>query len=196
MCSRPSRVRGREVVQFEFDKAILDTPVFARVPLDPRLGFHEGRQHPAQARDTFGLFADASPDRWGRLLMQRRLERDQRAGRVEPGRRLYESDYLLGVHDARIAVPAPRTAQAAAQASGEDRAPTPPRTPIASACRGILSAEPAGLPRDEAMEAARIAPVPDHSSRKTAAAISVGRIAPANSQSGDTAPPKKRPSSA
>jgi len=95
-----SRVRGREIVQFAFDTTALDAPAFTRVPLDPRLAFHEGPQHPAQGRDTFGLFADASPDRWGRLLMRRRLERDQRAGRVEPGRRLYESDYLLGVHDA------------------------------------------------------------------------------------------------
>lgn len=95
-----SRARGREVVQFELDRAVLDAPVVTRVPLDPRLVFHEGRQHPAQGRNTFGLFADASPDRWGRLLMQRRLERDQRAGRVDPQRRLHESDYLLGVHDA------------------------------------------------------------------------------------------------
>lgn len=95
-----SRTRGREIVEFEFETTILDDAAFTHVPLDPRLGFHEGRQHPAQERETFGLFADASPDRWGRLLMRRRLERDQRAGRVDRGRRLYESDYLLGVHDA------------------------------------------------------------------------------------------------
>jgi serine/threonine-protein kinase HipA len=46
------------------------------------------------------VFADASPDRWGRLLMQRRLERRKRAGEVAARARLYESDYLLGVHDA------------------------------------------------------------------------------------------------
>jgi serine/threonine-protein kinase HipA len=46
------------------------------------------------------VFADASPDRWGRLLMQRRLERDQRAGTAPPNARLNVSDYLLGVHDA------------------------------------------------------------------------------------------------
>ncbi len=94
-----NRARGREIFEFEFDPALLEDPVFLRVPLDPRLGFHDGRQYPAQGRNTFGLFADASPDRWGRLLMGRRLERDQRAGRVERGTRLYESDYLLGVHD-------------------------------------------------------------------------------------------------
>ncbi len=36
--------------------------------LDPRPGLFEGRQHPPQGHETFGVFADASPDRWGRLL--------------------------------------------------------------------------------------------------------------------------------
>ena len=95
-----NRTRRREVFEFEFDAAALDAHSLTAVPLDPRLGLHEGRQHPAQGSDTFGVFADASPDRWGRFLMRRRLEREQRAGRVAQGVRLYESDYLLGVHDA------------------------------------------------------------------------------------------------
>jgi serine/threonine-protein kinase HipA len=95
-----NRTRGREVFEFEFDRATLVSTELTRVPLDPRLGFYDGRQHPAQGSDTFGVFADASPDRWGRLLMRRCLERAQRAGRVAQGLRLYESDYLLGVHDA------------------------------------------------------------------------------------------------
>jgi serine/threonine-protein kinase HipA len=95
-----NRTRGREVVEFEFDSAVLGTPALVAVPVDPRLGLFEGRQHPAQGSDTFGVFADASPDRWGRLLMRRRLERAQRTGHVASAVRLYESDYLLGVHDA------------------------------------------------------------------------------------------------
>jgi serine/threonine-protein kinase HipA len=95
-----NRTRGREVFEFEFDAAALESPALTNVQLDPRLGLYEGRQHPGQGSDTFGVFADASPDRWGRLLMQRRLEREQRAGHVARGVRLYESDYLLGVHDA------------------------------------------------------------------------------------------------
>lgn len=90
---------GREVFEFEFDPVALALPALANPPLDPRLGPYEGRQHPAQGSETFGVFADASPDRWGRLLMRRRLEREQRAGRVEKTVRLHESDYLLGVHD-------------------------------------------------------------------------------------------------
>jgi serine/threonine-protein kinase HipA len=94
-----NRTRGREVFEFEFDAAVLDATALIAVPLDPRLGLYEGRQHPAQGSDTFGVFSDASPDRWGRLLMRRRLEREQRAGHVPRGVRLHESDYLLGVHD-------------------------------------------------------------------------------------------------
>src|SRR3990172_5437008 len=90
---------GREVFEFEFDSVALAHPVLVNPQLDPRLGLYEGRQHPAQGSETFGVFADASPDRWGRMLMRRRLEREQRAGKVEKTVRLHESDYLLGVHD-------------------------------------------------------------------------------------------------
>jgi serine/threonine-protein kinase HipA len=91
---------GREIFEFEFDSSVLAHPAITNLQIDPRLGFYEGRQHPPQGHDTFGVFSDASPDRWGRLLMRRRLERAQRAGQVSKGARLYESDYLLGVHDA------------------------------------------------------------------------------------------------
>jgi len=90
----------REVLEFEFDAAVLAHPALAGLQFDPRLGLFPGRQHPPQGYETFGVFADASPDRWGRLLMQRRLEREKRAGHAPKHARLYESDYLLGVHDA------------------------------------------------------------------------------------------------
>lgn len=93
------RGAGREIFEFAFDAAALSHPATAGLHLDPRLGLYEGRQHPPQGHETFGVFADASPDRWGRLLMRRRLEREQRAGRVARSVRLRESDYLLGVHD-------------------------------------------------------------------------------------------------
>lgn len=93
------RSGGGEVFEFEFDEAALAAPAISTVQIDPRLGFFDGRQYPPRGRETFGVFADSSPDRWGRLLMQRRFEREQRAGRQERSARLYESDYLLGVHD-------------------------------------------------------------------------------------------------
>lgn len=97
---RAQRGAGREIFEFEFDTAALAHPAVVNLQLDPRLGLFEGRQHPPQGNETFGVFADASPDRWGRLLMRRRLEREQRAGLVGKTVRLHESDYLLGVHDA------------------------------------------------------------------------------------------------
>ena len=89
-----------EVLAFEFDLAALALPALANVQIDPRIGHFQGRQHPPQGHSTFGVFTDASPDRWGRMLMRRRLERAQRAGQIDKAASLHESDYLLGVHDA------------------------------------------------------------------------------------------------
>lgn len=69
--------------------------------LDPALAPYEGRQFP-QDGNIFGMFADSSPDRWGRLLMAKK----ERALAVREGRKprkLNDSDFLLGVYDeARI----------------------------------------------------------------------------------------------
>ena len=94
------RGAGRDVVEFAFEAVALAHPAMRHVHIDPRLGAFEGRQHPPFGHETFGAFADSSPDRWGRLLMRRRLERAQRVGQAGTAVRLYESDYLLGVHDA------------------------------------------------------------------------------------------------
>ncbi|VWX63305.1 Toxin HipA [Burkholderiales bacterium 8X] len=93
------RGAGREVFEFGYDTAALRHAATRNLHLDARLGLFEGRQHPPQGHESFGVFADASPDRWGRLLMRRRLERAQRAGLASKTARLHESDYLLGVHD-------------------------------------------------------------------------------------------------
>ncbi|NBA97934.1 type II toxin-antitoxin system HipA family toxin [Pseudomonas sp. R5(2019)] len=93
------RNHAAEVFEFEYDRAALADPALNAYTLDPRIAFYEGPQFPGQYQDKFGVFADSCPDRWGRLLMKRRLERDIRDGQVAPGTRLFESDYLLGVHD-------------------------------------------------------------------------------------------------
>ncbi|AVF36272.1 type II toxin-antitoxin system HipA family toxin [Rahnella sikkimica] len=90
---------GREVFSWEFDHQALAHPDLANLQLDPRIGLFTGPQYPSQGQHIFGAFADTSPDRWGRLLMKRRLEREKRAGVAMATRRLHESDYLLGVHD-------------------------------------------------------------------------------------------------
>jgi len=66
--------------------------------LDPRLELYAGEQFAAEGAPTFGIFLDSAPDRWGRVLLDRRealAARDERrAARV-----LTNWDYLLGVHD-------------------------------------------------------------------------------------------------
>ncbi len=96
---RASLSRGREVFSFSYGEDWVASGAVRQ--LDPDLQLFGGPQYlNAGERLNFGLFLDSSPDRWGRLLMQRReaaLARE--AGR--PARRLQETDYLLGVHDAQ-----------------------------------------------------------------------------------------------
>jgi hypothetical protein len=49
-------------------------------------------------RQNFGIFLDSAPDRWGRVLMQRRENAHARHEKRKP-RALTELDFLLGVHD-------------------------------------------------------------------------------------------------
>jgi serine/threonine-protein kinase HipA len=93
------KARSTNVFEFEYDAAALADPELNFTSLDPRIGLFEGRQFPGQHQTRFGVFADSSPDRWGQLLMKRRLERDIREGLTPKGTKLYESDFLLGVHD-------------------------------------------------------------------------------------------------
>jgi len=89
--------RGKEVFSFEYDPAWLKFP-FAQI-LDPDLGLFAGPQYARDGHDNFGLFLDSSPDRWGRVLMQRREALTAKTEKRDV-RPLLESDYLLGVYDA------------------------------------------------------------------------------------------------
>lgn len=89
-------IKGGETYSFEYDTEWLKKNKLS-IYLDPELQPFAGRQFPL-GNNIFGLFADASPDRWGRVLMNKR-ERllAEREGRKP--RKLYDSDYLLGVYD-------------------------------------------------------------------------------------------------
>jgi serine/threonine-protein kinase HipA len=89
-------IRGKEVLAFEYDRAWLEGAY--RMELDPNLGLYGGPQYARDAHGSFGIFLDSSPDRWGRLLMDRREARDARLEQRAP-RKLMPSDYLLGVND-------------------------------------------------------------------------------------------------
>lgn len=89
--------RGRnDIFSFAYDRTWLERPeAFA---FDPDLALVEGPQYPPPARVNFGIFLDSSPDRWGRMLMQRR-ENARARDEARPPRTLTEWDFLLGVHD-------------------------------------------------------------------------------------------------
>lgn len=88
-------VRGREVLSFSYAPEWLGRATAEALVLDPRLQLVEGMQH---ADTAFGIFLDSAPDRWGRLLMERREALDARLESRKP-RRLFDSDFLLGVAD-------------------------------------------------------------------------------------------------
>lgn len=89
-------IKGGESYSFEYDKGWLKKTGLT-LTLYPELMPYSGRQYPT-GKNIFGLFADASPDRWGRVLMNKR----ERILAEKEGRKpskLYDSDYLLGVYD-------------------------------------------------------------------------------------------------
>ena len=93
---RTELTRGQEIFSFEYDTDWLSSG-FAQV-IDPDLRLYSGPQYLSDTKSNFGLFLDSSPDRWGRLLMQRREALASRQHNL-PLSQLRESDYLLGVHD-------------------------------------------------------------------------------------------------
>jgi serine/threonine-protein kinase HipA len=92
------RQKGRtgDIFSFEYDPAWLRQP--EAVTFDPDLALVRGPQYPASGRTNFGIFLDSAPDRWGRVLMQRRENLRARREKRRP-RSLTEWDFLLGVHD-------------------------------------------------------------------------------------------------
>jgi serine/threonine-protein kinase HipA len=88
--------KGKEVFAFEYTKEWLESEF--TYMLDPDLQLYSGRYFPKEDKPNFGAFLDSCPDRWGRVLMDRReaaLARNEK--RAE--KKLLESDYLLGVFD-------------------------------------------------------------------------------------------------
>ncbi|MBR1877914.1 MAG: HipA domain-containing protein [Paludibacteraceae bacterium] len=88
--------RGKEIFSFEFEPQWLQTP-YCRL-LDPDLQYFKGRQFVSESKTNFGIFTDSAPDRWGRVLLERR-ESLRAKETDEPRRTLMESDFLLGVYD-------------------------------------------------------------------------------------------------
>src|ERR1700748_219603 len=91
-----THVRGHAVFAFSYDKQWIKDDKAQN--LDPDLQLYDGPQFLASDKPNFGLFLDSSPDRWGRVLMDRReaiLARQER----RKAKTLFAEDYLLGVYD-------------------------------------------------------------------------------------------------
>ncbi len=91
-----NNIKGRETYAFEHDKDWLKSTNYP-VSIDPDFLGYGGREYPS-GNSIFGVFADASPDRWGRLLMNKK-ERKLADSESRKPRKLYESDFLIGVYD-------------------------------------------------------------------------------------------------
>jgi len=92
---RSDVVKNNEHFSFAYDEEWLQSK-FAQ-QIDPELQLYSGDQH-SQSQKNFRTFLDSCPDRWGRLLMKRReavIARQQDRSPIT----LFETDYLLGVHD-------------------------------------------------------------------------------------------------
>lgn len=92
-----THTKGREVFSFAYDKNWLQNKNSQII--DPDLQLYSGPQYLAAGKKNFGVFLDSSPDRWGRVLMDRREALLAKKENRRP-KTLYEEDYLLGVFDA------------------------------------------------------------------------------------------------
>lgn len=84
------------VFSFAYDHDFLTSPYCLQI--DPQLSLHRGEFYNDDANHNFRAFLDSSPDRWGRILMQRRAAIEYKKG-LRATDKMTELDYLLGVHD-------------------------------------------------------------------------------------------------
>ena len=89
-------LRGSDSYSFKFDNDWLRQ--YGALFLSADINNYPGLQYTQPGRDIFGCFSDALPDRWGRLLLNRR-EQIQAAEEKRPVRRLSSFDYLMGIDD-------------------------------------------------------------------------------------------------
>lgn len=92
--------RSGDTLRFEYDAGWL-TGAGKVTPfeIDPELSLHSGPMHTAAgAGKLHRILRDTSPDRWGRVLMERREAMEAGDERRKP-RNLREWDFLTGVND-------------------------------------------------------------------------------------------------
>jgi len=90
------RVRGNDHFAFEYDAAWLEK--HGDIVLSGDVMNVRGDQHPRDGHEVFGFVKDSFPDRWGRVLMDRR-ERLAARDEGRSVRPLNNYDYLVGIED-------------------------------------------------------------------------------------------------
>ena len=90
------RVRGKDHFVFEYSREWLKK--HGGIMLSGDLMNVPSLQHPRGADSVFGFVKDSFPDRWGRLLLDRR-ERLKAQAESRPVRMLTNFDYLTGIED-------------------------------------------------------------------------------------------------
>lgn len=89
-------LRGSDNYAFKFDDNWLRQ--YGSLYLSADINNYPGQQYTQPGRDIFGCFSDALPDRWGRLLLNRR-EQILATEEKRPVRKLSSFDYLIGIDD-------------------------------------------------------------------------------------------------
>ena len=89
-------LRGSDSYSFKYDNEWLHQ--YGGLFLSADINNYPGQQYTQPGRDIFGCFSDALPDRWGRLILNRR-EQILAAEERRPVRKLSSFDYLMGIDD-------------------------------------------------------------------------------------------------
>ena len=89
-------LRGSDSYAFKFDDEWLRH--YGNLFLSADINNYPGQQYTQPGHDIFGCFSDALPDRWGRLLLNRR-EQILATEEKRPVRKLSSFDYLIGIDD-------------------------------------------------------------------------------------------------
>ncbi len=89
-------IRGREVFSMNLSDEWISNGRCRK--LDSDLLLFAGNQYVPETKNNFGFLLDSSPDRWGRMLLERR-ESTRAKAEKRPPKTLFESDFLLGVYD-------------------------------------------------------------------------------------------------
>lgn len=89
-------LRGSDSYSFCFDEKWLAK--YGNLMLSADINNYVGMQYTQLGKDIFGCFSDVLPDRWGRMLLNRR-EQIQAAEEKRPVRRLSSFDYLTRIDD-------------------------------------------------------------------------------------------------